>query len=363
MYLSSRRIRNLTLCGIGIPLLFLAFLYSNDVMVGFSEFAFLSGGNEVNTLSLEVTGGDTTGFSVKIYNTENISMTYKLWFVDASVTNDWFAQWACLSINQTGNFWRYVSGDISLFTLTAGSDITKTLSVTFPTYYSWIYHWCIMFFPLTTNGTIDMNTVPRRGWFIDALVHPTTFPVYVKAFPSNRVYQETNNENIWILKIYDISKALIFTSQPFTLNSAGTGETLIYSPPGAYYVAFKWQSHLASYLEGKIIWGTGIDFFDFTIGANLYGAQNINSQEDDGNKYQTAWDLKNTNGAYDFVINGNDISIVLNGTFPLYWASVLEPRNLNGDDAVNASDLSVIGGNALKKDSFAPPSLGGIFIR
>ena len=359
MFLYSRRIRNLILSGIGIPLLFVAFLYSNNVMVGFSEFAFLSGGNEVNMLNLEVTWGDTTGFSVKIYNTENISITYKLWFVDASVTNDWFAQGACLGTNQTGNFWAYVSGDVSLFTLTAGSNITKNLSVKFPTYFSWVYHGCVMFFPSTTDGSVDMNTVPRRGWFIDVLVHPTTFPVTIKAFPSNRVYQDTNNENIWTLKIYDFSKTLLFTSQPFTLNSAGTGETLIYAPPGSYYVVFKWQSHLASYLDWENIWGTGIDFFDFTTWTNLHGTQNLNSTQDDGKQYQTAWDLKNTNGAYDFVINGNDISIILYGTFPQLWVNALDPRNLNGDTAVNASDLSVIWTNCLKQDAFAG---GGLFI-
>ncbi|HBB04724.1 TPA: hypothetical protein DCZ39_07715 [Patescibacteria group bacterium] len=56
--------------------------------------------------------------------------------------------------------------------------------------------------------------------------------------------------------------------------------------------------------------GTG-DIFDFTTGADLSGAQNINSQQDDGYRYQTAGDLKSSAGVYDHVINGNDISIIL----------------------------------------------------
>jgi hypothetical protein len=56
--------------------------------------------------------------------------------------------------------------------------------------------------------------------------------------------------------------------------------------------------------------------FDFTTGADLYGTQNLDSQTDDGKQYQTAGDLKNTDGVYDFVINGNDISIMLFNTFP-----------------------------------------------
>ncbi|MEI6673202.1 MAG: hypothetical protein WCL02_08050 [bacterium] len=62
-----------------------------------------------------------------------------------------------------------------------------------------------MFFPVLTplntsaggasGMAFDVHTLPRRGGFIDALVHPTTVPVIIKAFPSNRVYQATNNAN------------------------------------------------------------------------------------------------------------------------------------------------------------------------
>jgi hypothetical protein len=56
--------------------------------------------------------------------------------------------------------------------------------------------------------------------------------VVVKAFPSNRIYRDTynNNANIGILKIYDINKNLVTTSSPFTLNSAGTGTVSIDAP-------------------------------------------------------------------------------------------------------------------------------------
>ena len=100
---------------------------------------------------------------------------------------------------------------------------------------------------------------------------------------------------------------------------------------------------------------------DFTTGANLSGTQNLNSAEDDGYQYQTAGDLKNTAGQYDYVINGNDISIMLYDIFPKLGVEILDPRNLNGDTAINASDLSVIGTNCLKQDAFAAD--GGIFIR
>lgn len=78
MYVSRTKICNILLGGSGITVLFLAFLYSDNNMVGFSEMKFLSGGSEVDTLSFELTGGDTTGFSLNIYNKEEIDMTYRL---------------------------------------------------------------------------------------------------------------------------------------------------------------------------------------------------------------------------------------------------------------------------------------------
>lgn len=104
MSFSLRTIRKFFFGGIGIIVLFLAFLYSDNNMVGFSEFKFLSGGNETDTLSFEITGGDTTGFSIKIYNKEPMNMSYRVGFVDAGVTNDSFVQKACLGQHETTKF-------------------------------------------------------------------------------------------------------------------------------------------------------------------------------------------------------------------------------------------------------------------
>lgn len=352
MYLSRSRISNILFGWIGIFFLFLAFSYSDKIMVGFSEFTFLSWTHEVSSLNFEITWGDTTGFSVIIYNRENTGMTYKLWFVDAGKTNDAFAQPACLSTNETWNFGTYVSGDTSSFMLPAWGSEEKMLSVRFPEYYSWIYHGCIMFYPSTIDGSTDINTLPRRWWFIDVLVHQSAFPVIVKAFPSNRVHQETNNANTWILKIYNSSKSLIATSPLFTLNNAGTGKTFIEVSAGTYYIVFKWQSHLASYLSWASISGTGGDFFDFTTGTNLYRTQQLNGSQDDGKRYQSAWDPKNILGVHDYMINGNDIAILTANGLQDRGIDVLDPRNLNGDSAINASDISVIGVNFEQTDPF-----------
>ena len=182
------------------------------------------------------------------------------------------------------------------------------------------------------------------------------FSLVVKAFPSNRIYNSNPDDNLantWILKFYDTNMNFITSSLPFTLNAMGTGEAIVNNiPPGTYYAIFKWQSHLASYIS----WFTLLQFWnqiDFTTGNNLYWAQNFDSQTDNGKKYQTAWDMKNGVGDYDGVINGSDITMIINGTFPQQWVDVFDPRNLNGDTAINASDISVIWANCDKEDIFS----------
>lgn len=150
-----------------------------------------------------------------------------------------------------------------------------------------------------------------------------------------------------------MNKQFVVSSLPFSLwdDGYGTGEISI-TPGQNYYIVFKGQSHLASYISGQIITALGNDLFDFTTGNNLYDTQE-NSAGDNGRRYQTAGDLKNTSDQYDHVINGNDISIMLYGTFPEYGVDAINPRNLNGDSAINASDISIIGNNVLKQDAFA----------
>lgn len=359
MYISRRRIRNILFWTVGTMLLFWAFLYSDQIMIGFSEFNFLSGTQEVQMVSFEITWGFMTGFTVVVQNKEDISMTYKLWFVDATITNDSFAQKTCLSPNQNETFWQYITGDTSPFTLSSNTSWTKNISVTFPNAYTGIYHGCVTLNALAAEQNGYTNTLPTRGIFLDALVHSNVFEFAIKAYPSNRVYQTTNNTNKWIIKIYDINRQFIGSSTIFELDDDGYWTWEINVPSWSYYIVFKGQSHLASYLSGETITGLGTDMFDFTTGNTLYDTQE-NSAGDNGWRYQTAGDLKNTSDQYDYVINGNDISIILYGTFPEYGVDALDPRNLNGDSAINASDISIIGNNVLKQDAFAAD--GWLFI-
>jgi hypothetical protein len=197
------------------------------------------------------------------------------------------------------------------------------------------------------------NVKAVLSWQTVYLQSTHSFSVIVKAFPSNRVYQTNNNANRWVIKFYDTSGQFVSSSDVFELNSAGTGQVTVNNIlPGTYYAVFKWQSHLASYLSGIQIVANTENVFDFTTGSNLYGAQNLDAQTDNGIKYQTAGDLKPTSWNYDNTVNGNDISIIL-PMFPSAWINVLEPRNLNGDSEINSSDIGIIWTNFLQEDAFA----------
>lgn len=79
--------------------------------------------------------------------------------------------------------------------LPAQSTGTKNISVTFPNTHSGLYYGCVTLNAIPTTMNSYANTIPVRGIFLDALVYPNTFEFTVKAYPSNRVYQASNNAN------------------------------------------------------------------------------------------------------------------------------------------------------------------------
>ncbi|MFZ2150974.1 MAG: hypothetical protein WAZ12_03345 [Candidatus Absconditicoccaceae bacterium] len=322
---------------------------SDNTMVGYSDSKFLYGGNEIDTVNFEISGGVQTGFAIKIYNKENISMTYSLGSVDAQRTSDVLDKKTCLSEDEISQFGQYISGDKSSKTIVAGGSGIWNLTAEFPNYYSGIFNGCITFYPSIVGGT-TVNTLPRRGNFINVTVHSVGKSIIIKAFPSNRINQSNNNLNSGTIKIYNTNKILQRTTE-IGLNNNGTGILFSDIAPGTYYVVFKGQSNLASYLSGVIISG-GNQTLDFTTGSNLYGSQQLNLSQDDGYRYQTAGDLKADDGAYDYFINGNDISIITAMGLIDNGIAVLDQRNLNGDTAINASDIAVIGINFEKTDPY-----------
>lgn len=332
-----------------ISIFYIINIIKSDTMVWYSESKFLYWWNEIEILNFEISWWVQTWFAIKIYNKENISMTYELWSVDASTTSDSFNSKTCLSENETTSFGQYIWWDKSSKTIPAWASGVRNLTAEFPNYYSWTFNWCITFYPSIVWSN-NINTLPRRSNFIDIKVNPVWVWVQIKAYPSNRINQSINNSNSGLIKIYNTNKVLQKTIEVW-IASDWFGEFLTDIAPGTYHFVFKWQSHLASYLSWvEFSWWN--QTIDFTTWANLYSTQQLNLSQDDWYRYQTAWDLKNINWVYDYMINWNDIAIITTNWFIDSGIAVLDPRNLNWDNAVNASDIAIIWINFEKTDPY-----------
>ena len=160
--------------------------------------------------------------------------------------------------------------------------------------------------------------------------------------------------NLGEIRFYNQAKSAVMTWIVISSDSLGSGGLIRDIPSGTYYIVYKWQSHLASYLSGVSIIQWSPLTLDFTTWANLYNVQNKSLAEDDGSRYQVAWDLKSPiSTLYDFVINGNDVSALVYGSGLVpSWISILDPKNLNGDVAINGADISIVGINYQITDPF-----------
>ena len=358
MHLLSRRIRHLILgWSIGILFFFLSFLYSDYNMVGFSDLNFLSGTNEIPILPIVATWWDTTNFSIIIYNKEYIAKTYKLWFVDAGITNDSFAQKTCLSPNETQNVGQYISGNTLPFTLGAESSWIQNLSVTFPNSHSWTYHWCITISPVTTNGISDANTLPVRWVFIDAQITPLTSDFRLTVRPAfrpsnNNTWYSIRNADFWIF-VYDngawtwlYNSAKNPWSPKVSTDKDGVG-VVSFIPPingTVYLMAFKGSWTLSLWFTGirndTITW---FNFFSWALADSLdsefmfkYYAWWIT-----GN-YLKVWDLITYNSwTYDFIkdpdfaIMTNNLSLSSNTLHPYRF-------DLDINNVINALEQTML---------------------
>ncbi len=172
----------------------------------------------------------------------------------------------------------------------------------------------------------------------------------VKVYPGNR--PGGNLSNLWEIRLYDAARQFVM-SWAISSNISWTWSWLDNIPSGTYYMVYKGQSHLASYLSGIAVTQWSPMTLDFTTGANLYNVQNVSTSTDDWYKYQIAWDMKNIAGIYDFVINGNDISSIVYGSGLVeWWIQVLDPKNLNGDTSINGADIAIVGINFQLTDPF-----------
>jgi len=163
---------------------FINFSLSDANQVGFSDFGFLYNWTESSSLTLYLSGWVETWFYFKIYNKELFSVSYRLWFVDGYTTVD--GKRACKSDNETSDFGQYIFWDTTAQTIWASSSGITYLTWSFPESYSWLYMGCVMYYPVIASWDTYLNTVPRRGWFIDVYVTPVTTDFTLTVRPTFR---------------------------------------------------------------------------------------------------------------------------------------------------------------------------------
>ncbi len=165
-----------------------------------------------------------------------------------------------------------------------------------------------------------------------------------KVWPSDRS-SSSNKWNTWKVLFYSTSDTwTVVHSGYLGTDTTGSWDIVYDVVSDTYYIVYKWQWHLASYISGVYITWWQEQFFDFTTWTNLYSTKQYSQSLDDGYRYQVAWDLRNMVWVYDGKINVNDITMIVTDecNYNNWTVDQYHKCNLNGDTKVNMADIWVI---------------------
>ncbi len=319
-------------------------VFSDAVNTRYTEFYFVSGGNNYKTITVNLTWGEIGNVDFYLENRSTSNFTVNMDFVDWWYTTDGSDIRMCLSENETDVFGDYVNMTIPSFSLNAGTWVIETLDLLFPARYSWLYHGCVVYYPTVIEGATNLNPVARKAIFLDVNVTPTSQPFNIKVWPSDRSSSSKKWNEGKLMFYANNDSGTILYSWYLTTDTNGSWEFLEIIPEWTYDIIYKWQWHLASYLDDVFVtWWQNV-VLDFTTGANLYGTKQYSETEDDGYRYQIAWDLRNWSNVYDGKVNVNDITMIVTSACDYNDWSVNQYHqcNLNGDTKVNMADIGVI---------------------
>lgn len=325
-------------------ILFSAFFYvvfSDETNTRYTEFRFSGGSDHV---SLNLSWGETGSVSVFLENKSTVPLVWLLSFVDGDVVqygNTWVR--VCKSENEKDVFGQYLTTDSNVISLQPQQSITKNLGLNFPSWYSGLYRWCVVYYPDISEGNGSLNTVPRKAIFLDVNVFSSKNLFKLKVYPSDRS-SYSNKWSSWTLFFYKANNTwqVVFSWEVKT-ETNWVWEFFATIEGWEYFVVYKWLSHLASYISWFVIdWEDNIEL-DFTTWSNLFKTKEYARVEDDWFRYQIAWDLKNIQWLYDWKVNVNDIATLVSDVC-WYNSSVDQYHqcNLNGDNMINIADVSVI---------------------
>ena len=306
------------------------------------------------SLDMNITVGTwLSGFWVNVYNPYQDSQSIELRFASQVQTSDGLP--SCDMISGL-DFWDNFLWNTWVFSIAYNQTVQKRIDFDFPVCASGLFLWCVVQLPSTFTSLWSFDVYPGKVNFLTLQVSPSNLcvPFSLKVFPGSR--PSANFANLGEIRFYNLSGNLVYS---WLVETTESGTWLIEEmiPSWIYNVVYKWQSQLASYLTNISIIQWEEMSLDFTTWTNLSNTQNKSISQDDGYQYQIAGDLKNTLGFYDFMINWNDIAILTVSGFIDQWVSILDPKNLNGDSAINVGDVSIVWINFEQTDPFLNQSL------
>jgi len=347
-------------CLVFILSVFVNFSLSDTTQVGYSDFSFLYDGVESTSLSIQAIGWLEIWFDFIIYNKEDTSVNYRLWFVDGYTTTDGFGNRACKSDNEISDFGQYVSWDKTALNIWPNNFATRSLTLKFPSSYSWSHFGCITYYPeVAGSWNTYLNTIPRRWWFIDASVNPSTSgfnliirPTFRPSSLVNNTWYSISNADFWLFIYQSGSWTWLYNSAKnsldpkITTNKHGVGLVSLIPPASGtlYLLAFKGSGTLS-------LWCTGIrnsdirsfNFFSWEL-ADRMDSEFMFKYYDwsiTGN-YLKVWDItSDTTWNYDlikdpdFTIMTNKLTLSSNITHP-HWFDL----DLNG--VINALEQTML---------------------
>lgn len=161
-----------------------------DIVIRFCD----EQGNLEKQTSFEIDPLETKSVCLKVFNTSDEEANVQLAFVDWTVTKDESKYKACLTANDTKNFWKFASIEDSLVTVPPKNAVETSFTLKYPSGYAGMSYGCVVSKVLTdaVDSQDGMMSVELRQWhFIDVFVNGTILLdvlfdiVDTEAFPSS----------------------------------------------------------------------------------------------------------------------------------------------------------------------------------
>jgi len=203
-----------------------------------TELFFWDGANQSLALSMTwVMPWNSYNFDVKINNVWDVPAIVHMGFVDGTVTNDSYANKACLNEWNNSKLGQYISWPND-FVLSGRDSVIKTYTLSLPIWY--IYSGdisaCITHYPSVVNDTGMFGMQARRANFLDIYVVPWNSSGDL----ISPIIQSINPLD-WQSNVWNDSNIVITFSE---LMSGVTVESSILLSPSIWFLLYSWSGNI-----------------------------------------------------------------------------------------------------------------------